>query len=283
MIATIVLIILLTQSKTFDFLTETYLGRLVLLTFVLFISYCNQMAGLFAVLCVIISYNYYDMYKVKSYNYDYYENNSYYEGFDVSRNNVNISDMSENRMVERDISGNQENSTSIQNQLKQLKLKENVLNQKLTTLNNSEKNTEKNSYYEGFDVSRNNVNTRDMSGNRMASGNMSGNRMADRDVSGNQEDATSIQNQLKQLKIKENILNQKLTSLKNSDSDSDSENNMGKKPSRFEGKEGFCMPERELNILRGKQSNTIPVMNVRNKCHTEPSDKSSFISDFAIF
>ena len=202
MIATIVLIILLTQSKTFDFLTETYLGRLVLLTFVLFISYCNQMAGLFAVLCVIISYNYYDMYKVKSYNYDYYENNSYYEGFDVSRNNVNTGDMS-------------------------------------------------------------------------------GNRMADRDVSGNQEDATSIQNQLKQLKIKENILNQKLTSLKNSDSDS--ENNMGKKPSRFEGKEGFCMPERELNILRGKQSNTIPVMNVRNKCHTEPSDKSSFISDFAIF
>lgn len=198
MIATIVLIILLTQSKTFDFLTETYLGRLMLLTFILFISYCNQMAGLFAVLCVIISYNYYDMYKVKSYNYDYYENNSYYEGFDVSRNNVNTSDMSENRMVERDISGNQENSTSIQNQLKQLKLKENVLNQKLTTLNNSEKNTEKNS-------------------------------------------------------------------------------------SRFEGKEGFCMPERELNILRGKQSNTIPVMVVSNNCHTEPSDKSSFISDFAIF
>lgn len=193
MIATIVLIILLTQTKTFDFLTETYLGRLVLLTFVLFISYCNQMAGLFAVLCVIISYNYYDMYKVKSYNYD---------------------------------------------------------------------------YYEGFDVSRNNVNTMDMSGNRMA----------DRDVSGNQEDATSIQKQLEQLKIKENILNEKLTSLNNSDS----ENNTGKK-SRFEGKEGYCMPERELNILRGKQSNTIPVMNVRNKCHTEPSDKSSFISDFAIF
>jgi hypothetical protein len=202
MIATIVLIILLTQTKTFDFLTETYLGRLVLLTFVLFISYCNQMAGLFAVLCIIISYNYYDMYKVKSYNYDYYENNSYYEGFDVSRNNVN---------------------------------------------------------------------TRDMSGNRMDSGNMSG----------DQEDATSIQNQLKQLKIKENILNQKLTSLNNSDSDS--ENNTGKNPSRFEGKEGFCMPERELNILRGKQSNTIPVLNVRNKFHTEPSDKSSFISDFAIF
>ena len=204
MIATIVLIILMTQSKTFDFLSESYLGSLMLLTFILFISYCNQMAGLFAVLCVIISYNYYDMYKVKSYNYDYYENNSYYEGFDVSRNNVN---------------------------------------------------------------------TGDMSGNRMASGNMSG----------NQEDATSIQNQLKQLKIKENILNQKLTSLNNSDSGSGSENNMGKKPSRFEGKEGFCMPERELNILRGKQSNTIPVMNVRNKCHTEPSDKSSFISDFAIF
>jgi hypothetical protein len=79
----------------------------------------------------------------------------------------------------------------------------------------------------------------------------------------------------------DNVLNQKLTSLNNSDSDS--ENNTGKNPSRFEGKEGFCMPERELNILRGKQSNTIPVLNVRNKFHTEPSDKSSFISDFAIF
>lgn len=198
-IATIVLIILLTQSKTFDFLTEAYLGRLVLLTFVLFISYCNQMAGLFAVLCIIISYNYYDRYKVKSYNYDYYENYSYYEGFNVPKNNVSSGDMSTG------------------------------------------------------------------------------------DMSGNQDDAISIQNQLKQLKVKETILNKKLTSINNSDSVSGSENNMGKKPSRFEGKEGFCMPERELNILRGKQSNTIPVMNVRNNCHTEPSDKSSFISDFAIF
>jgi hypothetical protein len=202
MIATIVLIILLTQSKTFDFLTETYLGRLVLLTFVLFISYCNQMAGLFAVLCVIISYNYYDMYKVNSYNYKHYENNSYYEGFDVSRNNVNTMDMSGNRIA----SGN-------------------------------------------------------MSENRIASGNMSENRIAERDVSGNKEDATS------------------LTSLNNSDSEKKTE----KISSRFEGKEGFCIPERELNILRGKQSNSIPVMNIRNKYHTEPSDKSSFISDFAIF
>ena len=202
MIAIIVLIILLSKTKTFDFLTETYLGRLVLLTFILFISYCNQMAGLFSVLCVIISYNYYDMYKVKSYNYNSYENNSYYEGFDVSRNNIN------------------------------------------TTAS-------------------------DISGNKMASGNMSG----------KQEDPSSIQKQLKQLKIKENILNQKLTSLNNSDSKSNTETNS----TRFEGKEGFCMPERELNILRGKQSNTIPIMNVTNNCDTEPSDKSSFISDFANF
>jgi len=49
------------------------------------------------------------------------------------------------------------------------------------------------------------------------------------------------------------------------------------------GREGFCMPDRELNILRGKQSNAIPVFNKSREQINEvdPTDKSAFSSDYA--
>ena len=49
------------------------------------------------------------------------------------------------------------------------------------------------------------------------------------------------------------------------------------------GSEGFCMPDRELNILRGKQSNAIPVFN-KSREHineVDPADKSAFSSEYA--
>jgi len=51
------------------------------------------------------------------------------------------------------------------------------------------------------------------------------------------------------------------------------------------GSEGFCMPDRELNILRGKQSNAIPVFNKSRKQINEvdATDKSAFSSDYAPF
>jgi hypothetical protein len=49
--------------------------------------------------------------------------------------------------------------------------------------------------------------------------------------------------------------------------------------------EGFCMTDRESNMLRGKQSNTISVSNnLREQTDdVSPSDKSIFTSDYETF
>ena len=77
-VVTLILVILLSQSRFFDFLTETALGRMFILVLIIFISYTNKFLGLLAVLFVIIAFNQYDMNVVQSYNY--------YEGFDGSGN-----------------------------------------------------------------------------------------------------------------------------------------------------------------------------------------------------
>ena len=83
-LSTIVLVILLTRSKFFNLLTETVLGRTLMLAFVLLISYVNPFLGLFAVLIIIISFNHHDMNVVQSYS------NVTYEGFtEGAQNNKN--------------------------------------------------------------------------------------------------------------------------------------------------------------------------------------------------
>jgi hypothetical protein len=78
-VITLILVILLTQSRFFYFLTETALGRIFILAFVIFISYTNKILGLLAVLFIIIAFN---MNVVQSYNY--------YEGFDISGNSMDV-------------------------------------------------------------------------------------------------------------------------------------------------------------------------------------------------
>ena len=79
-VMTLILVILLSQSKFLNFLIDTHLGRIVLLSFVILIAYTNKILGLVAVLFVIIGFNNNHMNMVHSYNY--------YEGFDTSGNNV---------------------------------------------------------------------------------------------------------------------------------------------------------------------------------------------------
>jgi hypothetical protein len=164
-VITLILVILLTQSRFFDFLTKTALGRMFLLAFVIFISYTNKILGLLAVLFIIIAFNQYDMNVVQSYNY--------YEGFDVSGNSV---DASGNKAI-----SNNNNST-----------------QTATTTSSASTTTTSES---------------------------------------------------------------------------------------LGGREGFCMSDRETNILRGKQSNTIPVFNNSREQddNVSPSDKSLFSSSYASF
>ena len=56
-VATLLLVILLSQSRFFDFLIDTALGRTILILFILGISYTNKILGVVAVLFIIISFN----------------------------------------------------------------------------------------------------------------------------------------------------------------------------------------------------------------------------------
>ena len=84
-VCTLILVILLTQARFFDFLTENALGRMVLLLLIAFISHIHKLMGLLVVLCIILAFHYNDEHVVQSYNY--------YEGFqvDLSGNSMEIS------------------------------------------------------------------------------------------------------------------------------------------------------------------------------------------------
>ena len=56
-VATLFLIILLSQSRFFDFLIDTTLGRAILILFILGISYTNKILGVVAVQFIIISFS----------------------------------------------------------------------------------------------------------------------------------------------------------------------------------------------------------------------------------
>ena len=56
-IATIILIILLSQSKFFNFLIDTALGRVFLVAFILAISSINKILGVILVLFIMIMFN----------------------------------------------------------------------------------------------------------------------------------------------------------------------------------------------------------------------------------
>lgn len=183
-VVTLILVILLSQSRFFNFLTETALGRMVILALIIFISYINKILGLLAVLAIIISFNQYNMNVVQSYNY--------YEGFDVS--------------------GNSTANTIINDKINILKDKEDILHKKLAAVNNQ--------------------------------------------VNASQTATTT-------------------SSAASGSSTTES----------FGSREGFCMTDRELNILRGKQSNTIQVFNNTREQddNVSPSDKSVFSGEYASF
>jgi hypothetical protein len=71
-VATLLLIILLSHARFFDFLVDSALGRAILILFILGISYTNKILGVVAVLFIIISINNSDI--------------GYLEGFDDANN-----------------------------------------------------------------------------------------------------------------------------------------------------------------------------------------------------
>ena len=66
-ITTLILVVLLSQSRFFDFLTETHLGRMILLAFIILITYTNKIFGLLSVLFIICAFKLND---ISLYNYE---------------------------------------------------------------------------------------------------------------------------------------------------------------------------------------------------------------------
>ena len=180
-ISTLVLVILLTQSRFFNFLTDMPLGRVVLLAFIIFIAHSNKILGLLAVLFIIIAFNQHNMNVVQSYS------SSFYEGFDGSGNVA---------------------ATIVNDKKAEDQSKVNITKQKVT------------------------------------------------DVKNKVNDTTSTS-----------------TTSSSTTSGTDS----------FTSREGFCMTDRESNMLRGKQSNTIPVFNNSREQDDDisPADKSIFSNSFS--
>lgn len=185
-IATFILVILLSQSRFFNFLIDTHLGRIAMLAFVIFVAYTNKFLGLAAVLFIIIAFN--------------QNNYSYFEGFDVSGNPVLNKKKQE---IQTDVTNVQTNLNNAESNLQTLQTNLANLKQTIST-----------------------------------------------DISNNQVD---------------------LSTTTSSES--------------FSGREGFCMTDRESNIVRGKSSNSVPIFDNLRKQSDDiyPSEKSVFTSSFASF
>ena len=56
-VVALLLVVILSQAQFFNFLLDTALGRAILILFILFISYTNQILGVISVLFVIIMFN----------------------------------------------------------------------------------------------------------------------------------------------------------------------------------------------------------------------------------
>ncbi len=56
-VTALLLVIILSQGRFFNFLLDTALGRAVLILFILFISYANKILGIVCVLFIIIMFN----------------------------------------------------------------------------------------------------------------------------------------------------------------------------------------------------------------------------------
>jgi hypothetical protein len=200
-VATLILVILLCQSKYFIFLTGTSLGKMFLLAMLIMLTYFNKTFGILGVIFVIIAFNLNDSDIVQSYNF--------YEG---------LKKMKAPKTKYCAVIRGKTRCFKSEGRLRRAKLgaaKAAIAEAKADKLvEDAEDLEDAEDAEETFDTISNSV----ASGNNIAS-----------------------------------------------------------------GREGFCMPDRELNILRGKQSNAIPVFN-KSREHineVEPTDNSAFSSDYA--
>jgi hypothetical protein len=112
-------VVLLTQSRFFNFLLDTAWGRLVLITFIIIISFLNKILGVVSVLFVIIMFNQSDIAVFEGFTSDASGNmkNNISDASGNMKNN--ISDASGNVMMKKKIS---DASGNVPNAVKKAKI-----------------------------------------------------------------------------------------------------------------------------------------------------------------
>ena len=123
----LLLVVILSQSKCFNFLLDTALGRAILILFIIIISYMNKILGVVSVLFIIIMFNNSDI--------------GYMEGFTSNTTPMNSKPMNSTPMNSKPMNSTPMNSTPM-----------NSTPMKNNTANVAEKAKTTNGAAEGYDI-----------------------------------------------------------------------------------------------------------------------------------
>ena len=118
------LVVILSQAKFFNFLLDTALGRAILISFIIIISYMNKILGVVSVLFIIIMFNNSDI--------------GYMEGFTSNSTPMNSKPMNSKPMNSKPMNSKPMNSTPMKNNT--------------APASNAEKAKTTNDAAEGFDI-----------------------------------------------------------------------------------------------------------------------------------
>jgi hypothetical protein len=137
----LLLVILLSESRLFKLLTDTYLGRAFLIIIILFASYLNKILGVASVFIIVIMFN-------------NFGNKSFYEGIDgtVSATNTNNKTTKQPKDSTDDDKNRKQNTSTTS---ESINTHTSVPNDKVTvTTSSSSSSTEKAGFrsIEGFDL-----------------------------------------------------------------------------------------------------------------------------------
>jgi hypothetical protein len=130
------LVVILSQAKFFNFLLDTALGRAILISFIIIISYMNKILGVVSVLFIIIMFNNSDI--------------GYMEGFTSNTTPMNSKPMNSTPMNSKPMNSTPMNSTPMNSTPMKSTMKNNTASP--APANGVEKAKTTNGAAEGFDI-----------------------------------------------------------------------------------------------------------------------------------
>jgi pyruvate/2-oxoglutarate dehydrogenase complex dihydrolipoamide acyltransferase (E2) component len=247
-VSALILVILLSQARVFDFLIDTSLGMFILIIFILGISYMNNNLGLVAVLLIIIIMNQND--------------SGYLEGFNIKNIGKNIQNPTTPTPTSTPPSNknNSNASTSDESTQKEVEAKKASNNADVAK--------------KAFESAK-----RAMDQANSAAVNAAAAQKAQAEQRAAQAKAKEEQAQAAYKAAQQSARSATQAAMASMKKPKSKESFVG-------GREGFNMIDREGTILKGKRSNEIPVLyNSRSQSDddVEPMDNSMFKNSFSLF